>query len=368
MNNKLIALAVAASIASPMAANAAVESKWFGFTQITATQRSDKKAAEKDGLTFGADRVRIGYKLKDGNVFGGLQVDFVKTAALTASADGSVGDHDHLIPTQTGTLPDIIKDAFAGYKFSNAASIKLGQFKTPVGMDFNTSGKKLDITKRGLEKSLVLERTAGVMLSGRKIAGGIGYDLFYGNPAGRSVAAVSVNGNGGVNGKDNTTAARVSYDMGKLMHAELSYGTTTTSVAGASDYEVIDFAMAYKRGPITGKFEYIDGDGIKYTTNRKEKVYLLHFGYQFSKMFEGIVRHYQAKHNSAAGVSSDLGNTYLGANLFLGSNKTNGRLQLNYVVATGDTTNGGVATANPYTGNTGGYTDDAILIQYQVSF
>ena len=354
MNNKLIALAVAASIASPMAANAAVESKWFGFTQITAesVNRAATTTSEKnDGLLFGADRVRIGYKLKDGNVFGGLQVDFKKTTA-----------------TSSGTLQDQIKDAFAGYKFSNAASIKLGQFKTPVGMDFNTSGKKLDITKRGLEKYLVLERAAGAMLSGRKIAGGIGYDLFYGNVAARSSAVPAAgSGNGGTNGKDNSMAARVSYDMGKLMHAELSYGTSSTSStnSNAKDYSVLDFAMAYKRGPITGKFEYVAGDNVGNAANAKEKVWYLHLGYQFSKMFEGVVRHYEAKNTPASGSSTKLGNTYIGANIFLGSNKTNGRLQLNYVVVSGDD----FYSANPYGGvASSGYSDDAILVQYQVSF
>ncbi len=347
MNNKLIALAVAASVtaglAAPLAANAGVQSKWFGFSQIKAESLSEDKP--NDGLVFGADRVRIGYKLKDGNVFGGLQVDFNQSGA---SSDAN-----------TGTLQDQIKDVFAGYKFSNAASVKLGQFKTPVGMDFNLSGKKLDITKRGMEKKLVLERAAGAMLSGRKIAGGIGYDLFYGNPAGRSSAFGS-----GTVGKDNTVAARVSYDMGKLMHAELSYGSSATSASGSSDYDVIDFAMAYKRGPITGKFEYIKGDNVKNVTNDKEDVWFLHLGYQFSKMFEGIIRHYQASRSPASGTSTDLGNTYLGANIFLGSNKTNGRLQLNYVVVSGDD----IDATTTYNGTAKGYTDSAILVQYQVSF
>jgi len=357
MSNKLIALAVAASVtaglATPLAASAGVETKWFGFSQITAesVNRAGTTTDPKDdGLVFGGDRIRIGYKLKDGNVFGKLQIDFNKALANGDSAENKNGPQ----------LPEIIKDAVAGYKFSNAAKLSLGQFKTPIGMDFNTSGKKLDITKRGMEKALVLERSAGAMLSGRKIAGGIGYDLFYGNVAGRSKAT------GGTSGKDNSTALRVSYDMGKLMHAELSYGTSgiTTTDTSKDDYTVIDFAMAYKRGPITGKFEYIDGSNVANTKNRDEKVWYLHLGYQFSKMFEGVVRHYDATHNPATGSSTSLTNTYIGANLFLGSNKTNGRLQLNYVLVGGDD----FYSANPYEGVAGTYTDDAILVQYQVSF
>ncbi len=341
MNNKLIALAIAASVtaglAAPLAASAAVETKWFGFTQITAASKSQDKP--NDGFVFGADRVRIGYKLKDGNVFGKLQVDFNKTDKTNST---------------TGALPEIIKDAVAGYKFSNASKVSMGQFKTPLGMDFNVSGKKLDITKRGMEKKLVLERTQGVMLSGRGIAGGLGYDVFYGNVAARSSAV-----NTGTKGKDHTTVARITYDMGRLMHVELATGKST--VNGGTDYKVTDFAMAYHRGPTTGKFEYIVGKGAKNVATAKETVWYLHYGYRFSRKFEGVVRYYDAKDDSN---SRKLTNTYIGANLFLGSNKTNGRLQLDYVLVGGDKK----GSANAYNGTAKGYTDNAILVQYQVSF
>ncbi len=347
MKNKLIALAVAASVtaglAAPLAASAAVETKWFGFTQITAKSLSQNTG--KTGFVFGADRVRIGYKLKDGKVFGKLQVDFNKATSNKISLTKVK------VVNKNGQLPEIIKDAVAGYKFSNASKLSLGQFKTPLGMDFNVSGKKLDITQRGMEKKLVLERDSGIMLSGRRIAGGVGYDIFYGNPAGRSSAV----GSNGTVGKDHTTVVRVSYDMGRLMHMELSTGKS--SYAAGSDYTVTDFGMAYHRGPTTGKFEYIAGKGIGGVASAKEKVWYLHYGYQFNRKIEGVVRYYNAK-NDATGKK--LTNTYIGANLFLGSNRTNGRLQLDYVLAGGDKT--------AYTGTTKGYTDNAILLQYQVSF
>jgi len=354
MNNKLIALAVSVSVtaalATPLVASAGVQSKWFGYSQLTLESLSEKTATgsapAQDGIRFGADRVRIGYKIKDGKVFGKLQVDFNKSGQ------------------DQGGFNEIIKDAEGGYKFSNAASVKLGQYKTPVGMDFNRSGKKLDITKRGMEKKLVLERSQGIMLSGRRIAGGVGYDLFYGNAAARSSA---VTGSSTDLGNNSSYAARVSYDMGRLMHVELSTGKS--SVDGGTDYKVTDFGLGYKRGPMSAQFEYITGKGAKNNAAAKEKVWFLHFGYQFSRKFEGVVRYYDAKDSDN---NLKLSNTYIGANLFLGSNKTNGRLQLNYVIAGGD----GVNSTNTYgdnvSGNGGGvakgYTDDAILVQYQVSF
>ncbi len=349
MKKSIISLAVAAGLVASMSAAHAgdVKVKWFGFTQITAEQRDDK--APNDGVVFGADRVRFGFKIKDGNVFGKLQADLKQDGA-----------------GPSGTLPNTIKDAVAGYKFSNAASIKLGQFKTPVGMDFNVSGKKLDITKRGMEKKLVMERAAGVMLSGRKIANGIGYDLFYGNPATRGSASAT-----GTSGDANSYAARVMYDMGKMMHVELGYGVDETSATGSTvdDYNVIDLGFRMKMAAMTIKFEYIDGSSVAGMKNADETVWYAHFGYNLGKTTELVVRHYQADQDRAIvtgtqNTSASLTNTYLGANFFLGSNKTNGRLQLNYVIAGGDD----IGSTNAYNGAAKGYTDDAFLAQYQVSF
>ena len=358
MKKSIISLAVAAGLVASMPAQAGdVKVKWFGFAQITAAQGdgsayalgkndSTKINEDQNGAVFGADRVRFGFKIKDGNVFGKLQADL---------------NRDHTT-AKTGTLNETIKDVEAGYKFSNAASIKAGQFKTPVGMDFNVSGKKLDITKRGMEKALVMERAAGAMLSGRKIANGIGYDLFFGNVAGRGAAHAK-----GTVADDNSMAARIMYDMGKMMHVELSYGKDENSAA--EDYEVIDLGFRMKMAAMTIKAEYIAGSNVGGTKDADETVWYGHFGYNLGKTTELVVRHYQADQDVAGGGSFSMTNTYLGANFFLGSNRTNGRIQLNYVISGGD--NDILGTGDSYTGKAGvknGYYDDTILAQYQVSF
>jgi len=381
MKKSIISLAVAAGLVASMPAAHAgdVKVKWFGFAQITAKQGDGLDlgntgvgtdgngsgaytSGNATGPVFGADRVRFGFKIKDGNVFGKLQADLNKTDS----------------GAKPGTLPQIIKDVEAGYKFSNAASVKAGQFKTPVGMDFNVSGKKLDITQRGMEKSLVMERAAGVMLSGRKIANGFGYDLFFGNVAGRGKAHA-----GGVAADDNSMAARVMYDMGKMMHVELGYGKDQNSTTGKEDYEVLDLGFRMKMAAMTIKFEYIDGTSVKGVKDADETVWYGHFGYNLNKTTELVVRHYQADQDRAGAGSQSysLSNTYLGANFYLGSNKTNGRIQINYVISGGDNDveNGtnvydGVAAGGKVDTVTGditsgaGYYDDVILAQYQVSF
>jgi hypothetical protein len=322
-------------IVTPVETQAELKVKWFGFAQLTAEVRDQDEP--NDGIEFDADRVRIGFKLKEDKIFGKLQVDFLKSSSRSSgSAD----------------LPGIIKDAEAGYKFSNAASLKIGQFKTPLGMDFNTSGKKLDITKRGMEKGLVLERALGLMLSGRKM-GGFGYDIGIFNPAVRSSADA-----GGTRGKDNAYIGRVMYDT-KSFHIEGAYGTDETSVDEKSDYKVWDVAGSYKTGPFTFKAEYISGDNVDGDPNQEEDVWYVHGGYKWSDgRYEAVLRFYSGDHDNA-GVSTDLTNTFVGLTFFLGS-KFNGRLQLNYVFASGD-------TGGAYKGQRG-YKEDAILTQYQISF
>ena len=106
MKKNLITLAIVAAVAAPMTVSAA-EAKFFGYSQITASigdgVNDDYSASdndEADGLAFGADRIRLGYKIKQGNAWGKLQADFLQTSS--------------------NVVPNIIKDAVVGYKFHDA--------------------------------------------------------------------------------------------------------------------------------------------------------------------------------------------------------------------------------------------------------
>jgi len=196
-----------------------------------------------------------------------------------------------------------------------------------------------------------------VMISGRKIGGGFGYDIFYGNPSNRGSSS-----NSGTAGKDNTTVVRLMYDMGKTLHIEASSGTSSKD--GGNDYDVTDFAVKYKGGPIVVKGEYISGSNVAGTSGRDENVLLAHIGYSLNKTVELVARYYGAEADAYGSTASGkLSNLYLGVNLFLGSTKTDGRLQINYVSVGGDDIN----SATPYSGKSKGYTDDSLLAQYQMS-
>ena len=61
-------------------------------------------------------------------------------------------------------------------------------------------------------------------------------------------------------------------------------------------------------------------------------------------------------------VEDGTGSSLIGANIYL-ADKNNARIQLNYVLASGDTDG-----ADKYDGVATGYTDDIFLAQFQVGF
>ncbi|MEJ2690565.1 MAG: porin [Deltaproteobacteria bacterium] len=346
---KVLAIALAGAVAIPTVLPSNAKAlKWekevggktltlkpYAFSQITCEALSGQG---QDSVKFGADRVRIGYKLSWGQVFTHLQLDFNRPD----------------ISQKTAGLPEIIKDVVFGYKFDKALKFSVGMFKTPVGYDFLLPGKTLDITKRGMEKSLVLERALGAKLSGSDIGGtGLGYDVGIFNPTTRS-SAVS----GGTAGDQQGYAARLYYDMNKTLHAEVSYGgSTEAGGVGTEDYTVWDAAVVYRWDKLTLKAEYIDGSNIRGVDGRDEYVWYAHAGYRFLPMFEAVVRHYQGEEDPS---NTSLGNTFLGLNIFLKPDDPQfARIQLNYVFASGDKEDwGGI----------GGYKDNAFLSQFQISF
>ena len=382
MRNKIVAATIAGMAAAPAAANAAAQVDWFGFSQITVAQQGENANGDKGGLAFAADRIRIGYKAKwDSGVHSKLQVDFKK-------ANGGVNQ-----------LPNIIKDAVVGYDFGTV-DVQAGMRKTPIGMDFNTSGKKLDIVNRGMEKAYVLERTAGAFLFGD--VGNFGWAAFVGNAATRSGAASSAVGMGAdpdndgndeitisnnqfnsgnaTLGEDYSYGLRGSYDMGEMLYAEASYGVSTnsgnhqlqldldndgafeTNLVGddAKNYSVFDLGVTVKPMPkLTLKGEYLSASNVHGVDDWDQDVWYLHGGYRFHPMMEGVIRHYQSKVDIDGG-DADLGETYLGLNIFLNPEKEHqARIQLNYILPSGDD------EASDYSGlsagsfhNTGTVTDD----------
>ena len=355
----------------------------FGFEQY------DRKGGKsnQDGLEFDADRVRFGTKMKWGDWDGGFQFD--------ANNTDSGG--------RPATLDSFIRDAFVSYKFSDAAKLKAGQFKTPVGMGYTLSGTRLPLIKRTFTARLVLDRSIGAMLSGRNIGGsketgGFGYDVGIFNTADRSKAVSGIDSK--QKGDDHSYAARLMYDYGKMLHVQAYYGEienaggveknqnilcTADDVADAGleqcaklnqvretriidddteDYQVAGIGALYKNGPLHLRAEYIDGEDVQGKDGYDEKAWYVMAGYKFTDIVEGVVRYQDMECDNCGGapnVDEDINRFEAGLNFYLGPNDRNGRVQLNYVKVGGD--------EEDYSGRAAGDDEyDAILGQVQLYF
>ncbi len=344
----------------------------YGFSQME--MRGGDGQSKEGGTFFKAQRIRLGTKYFHGGWFAKLFLDF--NQSYTSKEAG---------------LPKVIKDAFVGYRWSDAAFIRMGMIKTPVGMDFTIPGWNLDIVERGsIAKGLVLERDFGLMLSGRMIGGdgsgkrtngtemghekwsnGFGYDIGVFNPAGRSSAVVW---DSNQLGDALAYAMRIHYDFNKNFHTELSWGTSQEAGGidsrSSEDYTVMDFginAFAMDR-KLHLKFEYIAGEDIRGEAGWDQTAWVATVGYKFTNQVEGVIKHY-AGDCDRGDASTDLTNTYLGVNFYISPLKTahralqSHRIQVNYLMAGGDD-----ASSDVQWFGIGGKKDDGWIMQWQYKF
>lgn len=321
----------------PAAVSAAVATEdrfdFLSFAQMTAEQHDDD-----DRVSFGVDRLRLKATYRTDTLTGGLQLDL---------------SGDDLGASQPGTLPNVIKDVWVGIPITSGQRVTLGQFKTPVGLDFNRPANDLLITKRGMEKPLVLERALGVMFSGRAPVEGLEYDIGLFDEAGRSGATADADGQAG---DANAWAGRLRYSISGLS-AEVSYGRTEQAGGPAtSDYYLYAVGLAYALRDWTVAFEQLDGSNVLGVSGRDERVTYIHLGRRISPRLDLVARYYDGESE----VNRDrtrLRNTYVGGSMRLfEGRRSEGRLQLNYLFAGGDET--------AYTG-VGGSRSDALLLQFQ---
>ena len=361
---------------------------FFGFAQLEAvggTGAQIKNATSTDAANtnvgFRAQRIRLGWKYVAGALRGKVFLDFNQDATVPGATNGA-------------SVPKVIKDAFIAYKFNNAFIPKLGVIKMPNGMGFTMPGWNLDIAERGLDKSLVLERNLGLMISGRgigfegnKVNGfemgherpwkGFGYDVMIANQANRSSAASSSKMGG------NSYAVRGMFDYTEKLHVEASYaksenadglnGATTNGV----DYSNVNVGIDSNLGKLSLKAEYFDASNIKGVQGYDETVLTATVGYFVTPSLELMTKTMQAsaQANTTANTTK-LGNTYIGFNYFLFSpysgfsrhdkrTRNQHKVVFNYIA-----TNGSGATevaANKWSGLSG-YRANAFIAQYQFKF
>ena len=345
----------------------------WGRAQLT-FERFDRESGKSDDLEFGADRVRFGTKMKWGAWKAALQFD--------ANSNGNS-------PT---SLNRFIRDAYAEYKFADALSVRLGQFKTPSGMANNESSSRLPMAKRTMVSRLAIDRALGVALKGKYIGGsketgGFGYNIGVYNVADRGKAVANINSS--QKGDDMSYAASIFYDYGKVFHIET--GTGTVERAGgpedesnsslyedgmrfrdSEDYSAWNLGARYKRGPVRIRAEYITSWDVKGIDEYDEEAWFIEGSYRFNDLMEGVLRWQNAEcencdnerfvNGKAVGDDEELSRFEAGVNFFFGQKDTTGRIQLNYVKVGRD--------EEDYSGVAGGGNNryDALLGQLQFMF
>jgi len=373
---------------------------FFGFAQLEAVggdgmqiKEAGSVAKANSDVAFRAQRVRLGWKYVAGKVRGKVFIDFNQD-----STQNSLGGSDS---TDGASMPKYIKDAFIAYLADPAFVIKAGLIKMPNGMGFTMPGWNLDIAERAFDKSLVLERNIGLMISGRgigyegnKVDGfemgherpwkGFGYDVMVGNQASRSGAT----GTKGVNNGSSdfgglSYAVRGMYDYTEKIHVEASYAVSENAdgkdalTTNSEDYSNINLGVDSNLQKLSLKAEYTNASNIKGVKDYDEQTYTATAAYFVMSNLELVAKHIQGSAQKGTNAATTkLGNTYLGFNLFISqpysgySRKAKRARNQHKVVANYILASGSGATedaANKWTGLSG-YRDDAFIVQYQFKF
>ncbi len=351
--------------------------KFFGFSQIGVKFGDGAKLGDDADIGFEADRIRLGWKYFSGPLAAKVFLDFAKDG----SDNGSVG------------VPDMIKDAFISYKFDDAAVIKAGVIKTPVGMGFTIPGWNLDVIKRGFDKKLAFERAFGIMISGRdigfgnngKVDGlemgherpwkGFGYDIMVSGATGRSGAVNSKDADGKVFSPNQTNSymGRLMFDWGQELHAEVGYGVGKGQTDGSGeDYKVLNLGIDSHFDRANIKAEYYDVENIRGVDGWDMTTLSLTGTYYLTDTIEAAVKYIGGSGDKGT-LSADASNTYLGLNYYINpkNNKMDRksrrgrnqhRIQANYVLAGGDTEDFDTLDVGAF------YAQDTVLLQYQYKF
>lgn len=343
----------------------------YGFSQFEL--RGGDGSTDEGGPFFQAQRIRMGFNYFHGPLAGKLFLDF---------------NQSHT--SDEGGLPKMIKDAFVSWRWSDAAFVRLGMIKTPLGMAFTVPGWNMDnIERQGLDKGLVLERDFGLMLSGRLIGQenyegkkqmktnglemgterqgyGFGYDIGFFNPAGRSSAVIW---DKNLIGDALAYVGRLHYDYGPALHLEAAYAVSEQAGGiNTEDYTVFDVAVASQLHD-TGlelKAEYISGSDVRGVEGWDQDTLSLTAGYYVTDTVQLMVKHYMAETERGVGAEKfDLSNTYVGFNWYLAQLSSKWRdhqrhkIVFNYIISSGD--------QEDWNG-IGGYRDDAWGLQWQYKF
>ena len=135
-----------------------------------------------------------GYVQFDGRFFpsdeGRLAVDNFLLRRVRPVFTGTVGRHfEFQIMPDFGVGTTVLQDAWLDVKYSPKARVRVGKFKSPVGLERLQSATALTFVERAYPTAIVPNRDVGVMLHGDLAGGVVAYaaGVFDGAPDGGSV-------------------------------------------------------------------------------------------------------------------------------------------------------------------------------------
>jgi hypothetical protein len=267
---------------------------------------------DNEAITFGMDRIRLITKAKlNSKMSFKLQVDFVKVAK-DVDADGD--------------SPGIIKDAVLGIKMLGGHQLFLGKQKTPAGYEFNFSGTKLDVVKRGFgHQTMIFERNMGMLLKTPKY----GPMKIYAKAGLFNAGPKKANDTGdAAEGQDYTFSSAFYATPVKNLTTHLSYSSAGTSVDGQEAVSLMGLAVDYKTDKFRGVVEQLTRDDADHSGSDGSTLYAM-LGYKVKPGLEFVVR---SESLDVEDDSKDRADIVGGVNLYFTPDKPwTSKVMLNYV-------------------------------------
>jgi len=281
----------------------------FGYIQFSGTSGSGTTPHQ-----FAFDKVRLGVKGEiDERIGYRVMLELLK---LNSPAKGD-------------TTVDGLLDALLSYRVLPGLKLAAGQFKTPFGMEYNSSAAKLDVIGFGMSTNVTMDRGLGLMASGRNVEdSGVGYDLGVFNAGTRETGTSYT---AGTLGRDDMVAGRVLLD-GFDKAAHLEAGGVHAAVTGGQPYRAGYAGLRLRYAPFEVKAEYLIGK----QGSRKTSVVYGQLLTSFAEHYE-LVGKWERTLYSDTGVKRSASNMIVGLNAALYPEKPQrARLQINYVAARQD--------------------------------
>ena len=404
MKKNLVALAVAAAFVVPGVAFAADTSNAdtgpvvFGYAQITGAQQFGTGPGTSNGLVFGANRIRLGFK---GEAVPGVTY-YIQGAYDEAGLGSGVGLNNGLgsnvLSGVVGNNPSSqaqLMDAWINFAPVPFVQLQVGKFKTPEGLEYTgTAGNELTFIYRNMNQSLLPGRSAGAMLHADDVMGtGIGYavGMFDNTSLDAGTVFSNINTFGGgqsgyLNGNGKyIVSGMLKYSMGPLLTAELSGSMGTENNRGTDNLTSwnvgvqggmmgIHYGAGYTRASGVSAWPYLNTNPLYTPVTYSATDWHAELAANLYEMtltpdwldVEAAARYDQyAVHGQGT-----LSNTTVGLNYYVNPNNPHAaEVQLNYILATrGGSINNVYGTSSNGLAPTNGVAYNTLMLQFQAGF